>query len=275
MANTNALAIREQTTAIEPSSMGELVELARMAARSNFFGTSPEQALMIAMIGRDIGFSYSQAMRAFYVVKGKATLSADGMVAAALASGECEYFRAVEVTDESATWETKRRGSQPRRYTFTMADAKRAGIANDMYQKHPKRMLSARAKSYLARDEYPDVLLGLVTDDEAQEIAASRPAPAASPVAYVVDEPAPIVAPPPPATPDWQALATEAASLLHRAETLAELDAAQARLGKLAPKGSPYRGEIAKLLEARRAELTRPAQATAEHDAEPPYGGDQ
>jgi hypothetical protein len=44
-----------------------------------------------------------------------------------------------------------------------------------MYKKHPKRMLSARCKSYLARDVYPQLLMGLLTDDEAHEVAQREP----------------------------------------------------------------------------------------------------
>ena len=186
---------------IEPQTLAELREFAKTCAESGFFGgVNPQQALVIAMAGRDLGFSYTQALRAFHVLKGKPTLSADGMVAACLARGVCAYFRPVEVTETSATWETQRNGCDPVRYTFTMQDAERAGLLSDMYRRHPKRMLSARCKAYLARDVYPEVLMGLVTEDEADEIAgghtrspaprtAQRPAPVV--VAEVVTEPLP------------------------------------------------------------------------------------
>lgn len=180
MANDNsgtALVLRGNQ--VEPSTMAELKDFASMAAQSRFFGVeSAQQALMIAMAGKDLGFSYTQALRAFHVVKGKPTLSADGMVAACLQHGDCEWFRPVRVTDTEAVWATKPRGGEVIEYRFTMEDAQRAGLVNDMYRKHPKRMLSARCKAYLARDVYPHLLMGLVTDDEAVEIAAKpRPAP--------------------------------------------------------------------------------------------------
>lgn len=178
--------------AIEPTTMPELVQFATAAAKSRLFGVdSPEAALMIAMAGRDLGFSYAQSLRAFHVVKGKPTLSADGMVAAALASGQCDFFRAVEITETSATWETQRKGSQAVRYTFTMQDAERAGLVNDMYRRHPRRMLSARAKAYLARDVYPDLMLGLLTEDEAYEAAAKAPRVVVEQVAVSVTAPPP------------------------------------------------------------------------------------
>ena len=178
MANDNngaALVLRGNQ--VEPSTMAELKDFASMAAQSRFFGVeSPQQALMIAMAGKDLGFSYTQALRAFHVVKGKPTLSADGMVAVCTQSSDCEWFRPVDVTDTKATWATKPRGGEVITYTFTMEDATRAGLVNDMYKKHPKRMLSARCKAYLARDVYPHLLMGLVTDDEAVEIA-TKPRP--------------------------------------------------------------------------------------------------
>jgi len=270
--HTTAMAVREPyvaarptTTAlapIEPGNMAELVTFAAAAAKSRLFGVdSPEQALMISMAGRDLGFSYSQALRAFHVVKGKPTLSADGMVAACLASGHCEYFRAVEVTEESATWETKRKGSQPRRYAFTMADARKAGIANDMYAKHPKRMLSARAKSYLARDEYPDVLLGLLEEDEAYEIAARRePAQTLEVVTQVTDARRP--PPEPRREPDWAALANEAEGAIVCAETVDQLDAVGAEIKRQGFTGE-LRASLGRKFATRKAELAKAAAEAA------------
>ena len=58
--------------AIQPASMSELKELAQWANKSGFLGTqSPEQALLVMMAGRDLGFSYTQSLRAFHVIKGK------------------------------------------------------------------------------------------------------------------------------------------------------------------------------------------------------------
>jgi len=174
---------------IEPQTLAELKDLASNFAASGLFGNlSPQQALVISLAGRDLGFSYTQALRAFSIIKGKPTLTADGMVAAALARGVCEYFRPVEQSDERAVWETKRVGAEPVRYSFTMQDAERAGLISDMYRRHPRRMLSARAKAYLARDVYPEILLGLVTEDEAEEISrGARPTAPARPAPVVVE----------------------------------------------------------------------------------------
>jgi hypothetical protein len=163
-------------TSIEPTNMGELERLCAAAAKTGFFGAkSPEQALLIAMSGRDLGLSYSQALRVFYVIEGRPSLSADGMVAACLLRRDvCEYFRTLEATNSLATVETKRTGAPPQKLSFSMTDAKMAGLAGKAnWEKYPSRMLLARARAALARDVYPDLLLGLYDPDELETTPAS------------------------------------------------------------------------------------------------------
>ena len=61
-------------------------------------------------------------------------------------------IRAVELTDEVCTLEGERGDDpgHPQRYTFSMDDARKAGLAgNHSWKKYPKAMLSARATSAL------------------------------------------------------------------------------------------------------------------------------
>jgi hypothetical protein len=172
---------------IEPRDMAELRALAQDAAASRFYGAaSPEQALMLLVTGRDLGLSYSQSLRAFHVVQGKPVLSSAGMVAVCLRSGVCEYFRVVASDDTSATVEVKRRGDPARRVTFTLDDARRAGLAQrDTWKSYPSRMLLARAQAWAAREVFPDLLLGLYDEDEVQP---ARPAPVPARVVETVVE---------------------------------------------------------------------------------------
>ena len=155
---------------IEPTNMAELERFAERAAKSGFFGAKdPNQALMLAMAGRDLGLSYTQALRAFHVIEGKPVLSADGMVAVCVTRRDlCRYFRTIESTDATCTVETHREGEpEPRKLSFTMAEAKRAGVASKQnWQRYPAQMLRARARSGLARDVYPDLLMGIYDPDE-------------------------------------------------------------------------------------------------------------
>ena len=93
------------------------------------------------------------------------------MVALVLKSGLAEYFQLVESTDELCTFETKRKGaSKPTQLTYTIEQAKQAGLAErSNWIKMKKIMLTHRAKSGLARLEYPDLLAGLYTPEELRD----------------------------------------------------------------------------------------------------------
>lgn len=180
-------------TAIQPRDMSELKEFAKHAAESGFFGAkNPTQALMIAMSGRDLGLSYTQSLRAFHVVSGRPTLSADGMVAICVGRKDiCAYFATIESSPTSCTVETQRVGNPaPSRLTYTIADAKTAGLTSkETWRAHPASMLRARAKAALARDVYPDLLMGLYDPEELEQSAAPK-----SKVREVVERAEPVAA---------------------------------------------------------------------------------
>jgi hypothetical protein len=140
-------------------------------------GKAPDIAVTL-MAGQELGLSPMAALRGVYVVNGRPALAADTMVGLAHASGLCEYFVCVESTDKIATYETKRKGAPtPQRLSFTIEQAKRAGLGGDVWTKYPDSMLRARCKSFLARDVYSDVLAGVIEEHEVEEIQR-QPAPA-------------------------------------------------------------------------------------------------
>lgn len=164
---------------IQPVDFQQLRALAKDAADSKFFGAANQsQALMIMMTGRDLGLSYTQSLRMFHIIMGKPTISADGAVAVCLAHPEvCEYFRTVELDDTHALVETKRKGYEPRQIRFTIDDAARAGLLDkkdSLWYKYPSRLCLARARIFLAREVYPDILAGLLEEHEAPEAARPR-----------------------------------------------------------------------------------------------------
>jgi hypothetical protein len=151
--------------------LGEIVMNSGLA-----LGHRNKESVVIALqLGAELGFSPMQSLRTITVLKGRPVPSADGCVAAVAASGHCDYFREVETTDTYSTWETRRRGdAQPRQFTFTIDDARRAGLTQrEHWRAYPKRMLAARAKKYLAQDTYPDVIGGLLSAEEALDLGTA------------------------------------------------------------------------------------------------------
>jgi hypothetical protein len=174
--------------AYEPRSFDEAMRIALVYAQSGLLGKvqSQEAAVMIMAVGAELGIPATTALRGIYIVSGKPVLSSDLIVALCLKRKDlCEYFICTESTDRGATYETKRVGtSAPVRNTFGIDDAKRAKlglewdkagkvmVASDdsNWAKYPRVMLRHRAAAELARMVYPDIVLGLYTESEADEL---------------------------------------------------------------------------------------------------------
>lgn len=171
------------TTAIEkytpqgltPQSVSEAQTMAETLAKATIvpeaFRNKPSDVFMAISYGMEVGMSPVTALMGIAVIKGRPTLYAGTMVALVLASGKAKYFRCVSADSNSATYETHRHGDpEPCCKKFSQADAKAAGLAGGMYGKYPQQMLEARAKAWLARDVYPDVVHGMVSSEEMREI---------------------------------------------------------------------------------------------------------
>jgi len=176
----------------------DVTSLAQIAIASKLTKLSRvEEAAVILMTGRELGLQPMQSLRGIYVVDGKPTLSADMMVAVIRGSGLCESWCVVESTADRCTITTRRRGEQhDATRTWTRADADRAGVTGkDTWRKYPAAMLRHRCASDLARQEYPDVLLGLYDPEELGADAAAVQQPSAVSIA--------VATPTLPAPPTW------------------------------------------------------------------------
>ncbi len=150
-------------------SLDDVERLAKIAVASGYTACKrPEEAAMLIITGHELGLSPAQSLRGIYVVNGRPVLSADLMVAVVRRSGLCESWRTVESTAERCTITTRRKGeSTDATRTWTAADAKRAGVSGKgIWQSYPATMLRHRVAADLAREVYPDVLLGLYDPEE-------------------------------------------------------------------------------------------------------------
>lgn len=157
-----------------PRTVDEALAMAKMLAASNLVPEhlrgNPEDVFLIINYGLEVGLPPVAALRSVAVIKGKPAPHADALVALVLSSGQAKYFRRVSSSDKEATYETWRRGDpEARRETFTIHDAKAAGLtSNHNYKAYARKMLEARAKAFLARDVYPDVCHGMYTAEEVE-----------------------------------------------------------------------------------------------------------
>lgn len=150
-----------------------LKEQAKMAIVSGLLPkhiVKPEQAVIIAMKGKELGIPFMQAMSGITVIQGKPALSAELMLALIyrnVPGAQINFLTDPEKAHTECAVEMARPHGKPQRFKFTLEDAKRAGLlSNPSWTKYPAAMLRARTVSAAARAVFPDAIMGCYTPEE-------------------------------------------------------------------------------------------------------------
>jgi hypothetical protein len=248
--------------AIVPQTMDEAYRLAKaicMAGMAPRGLDKPEQCMVAIMHGLEIGLTPMTALQRIAVVNGRPTLWGDGAMSLVRGSGVCEWIKErIEGAGDAqvAVCEAKRRGEpDPIRRTFSIADAKKAGLWGKQgpWTQFPARMLQMRARAFALRDGFADVLGGLYLREEIEDngrapAPAARISPPAPPEPLAIESaavvatedagtepttvkpapaspPDPDAAPPtPPAAFDIEKFHREMTALMANAETIDQLE---------------------------------------------------
>lgn len=173
---------------LQIGSVDDAYRMAQALGRSGLVPSAlrgkPDDILVVLLWSQSLGIDPMPGLAGIHVIDGRAGLSAEMIVALVHRHPDCRYFRCVESTPERSTYETLREGSpEPTTLTWTIEDAKRAGLLGKQnWKKYPAEMLRARAAKNLGMAEFPDILLGVVTQDELEnDIAPTAPPPAPPP----------------------------------------------------------------------------------------------
>lgn len=160
---------------LTPTSIDEAMRFADMLSKSALvpkdYQGNPANCVIAMQWGMEIGLQPLQAMQSIAVINGRPAIWGDAMIALVKGSGLLE--RIVEdVGDTVATCTVKRRGEVEVSRTFSMEDAKKAGLAGKQgpWSQYPKRMMQMRARAWALRDVFPDVLRGVFVAEEAQDL---------------------------------------------------------------------------------------------------------
>lgn len=141
---------------------------------------TPEKAMVAIMHGMEVGMTPMAALQSIAVVNGRPTIWGDGAIGLVRSSGKLEWIKeSITGTDDSmiATCEVKRKGDpDPVKATFSVADAKKAGLWGKQgpWQQYPKRMLAMRARAFVLRDTFADILRGLGIAEEVGDYQPMR-----------------------------------------------------------------------------------------------------
>lgn len=166
---------RWEQPALTPSSGRDVVDgwahqlagvakLADYIAATDFVPTAyrgqPAAVAAAILAGRELGIGPMTALQHLHVIEGRPAMSAQLMRALVLAAGH--QLRIVEATTTRCTIAGTRKGGTEAAVTWTMDDAKRAGLAGrPSWSRYPRQLLLARATGELCRGIFPDVIGGM------------------------------------------------------------------------------------------------------------------
>ena len=152
--------------------------------------TRGNAAAVVAVMahGYDVRMSSTQAIQQIVPINGLTSIKGDGAKALIMASGLCaqwaeEFTGTLDEGNLTCVITSKRKDTgEVLQSSFSVDDAKRAGLWVDTqklsnkaslryspWYTYPRRMLKYRALGFLARDLYPDVMQGMVTEEEARD----------------------------------------------------------------------------------------------------------
>lgn len=161
----------------EPASISELKQFATFMADSSLvpkeYLNNVPNCMVAMMMGRELGLSPMQSLQGIAVINGKPSVWGDALWALVMSHPEFGGFEEIPEEGKHTTKlvRIKRGVSMTSVGIFSMEDARNAGLLdkNTPWKTYPRRMLMWRARTYAARDLFPDALKGLTTYEEMQD----------------------------------------------------------------------------------------------------------
>lgn len=193
---------QKQNFSLAPKDLNEAMRFADMLASSSIvpkdYIGKPGNCLVAIQWGMELGLQPMQAMQSIAVINGRPSLWGDAMLALVKAHPAFEWIKE-ECDGRVATCRIKRRDEPEVVQSFSMEEAKQAGLANKQgpWTQYPRRMLQMRARGFAIRDAFPDALRGVISAEEARDIPAEKDMGAAEVVSSrpaQPTEPAPLAA---------------------------------------------------------------------------------
>ena len=162
-----------------PATLDEAMRFSDMLASSSMvpkaYQNKPQDILVCVQWGYEMGLAPMQALQNIAVINGKPSVYGDAVMALVQASQACEgveeFFEGEGTPNPIAVCIAHRKGRKPVTAKFSVEDAKRAGLWGKQgpWQAYPKRMLQMRARGFALRDQFADILKGLITVEEAHD----------------------------------------------------------------------------------------------------------
>ena len=175
---------------VELTTLEDAFRFATAVSKSGFApkGVETPEAILIAVqFGAELGLTPMAALQSLAIINGRPSIYGDAALALVRSSGYLESYTQSttgEGDNQKARVEVKRKGEQPIVAEFSVADAKKAGLWGKAgpWTQYASRMLMWRARGFALRDAFGDVLRGLGTVEENQDLDHDTRLKAAKPV---------------------------------------------------------------------------------------------
>lgn len=157
------------------------MKFAEMMAQSDIvpkdFKGKPGNILVAIQMGNELGLKPTQALQNIAVINGRPCIWGDALLSLIQGRKDLEVFKewmegSIEKGDATAYCQIKRKGMDECIEYFDVKKATQAGLFKKPgpWQQYPERMLQLRARGFAVRNVYSDVLKGIVTREEAEDI---------------------------------------------------------------------------------------------------------
>lgn len=155
----------------------EMESMAAYIVRSKLFGAKDEsQAMSLMMLAQAEGCHPMTAIQDFDIVQGRPARKTHSILARFQAAGGSVAWEEITGLRAVGVFSHKQGGSL--RVEWTFEQAKKAGLTGkDNWKNYPQAMLRARAIAEGVRAVYPGAIGGMLTVEEAQDIAPAHSQP--------------------------------------------------------------------------------------------------
>lgn len=172
-----------QRFSLVPANYDDAIKISRTLAASKLvpkdYQAQPENVFVAIAWGQELGLAPLQSLQNIAVINGRPAIWGDAALAVCMAHPDFEDIEEkIEGSGDSriATCTIKRKGRTPVVRTFSVADAKKAGLWGKQgpWQQYPDRMQQLRARGFGLRDAFPDAMRGFRIAEEVQDIEPEK-----------------------------------------------------------------------------------------------------
>jgi RecT family len=171
----------KSTSVFDADQFNHWMDVVQKLSKSNMIPKSyigkPMDMLVAIDMGKQVGLGTMQSLQSIAVINGMPSMYSDAPLAVCQSHPSFEWIKEEPITIDNGeitgySCIVKRRNHEPHTYSFTINDAKKAGLWGKQgpWSQYPARMLQMRARGFALRNTFPDALKGIQIAEEVQDI---------------------------------------------------------------------------------------------------------